>query len=69
CIFGFFNTIEYFTGFLLYWIPFYYVFKLAFLAWLMIPHFSGAHVLYLKFISPAYRSIISKQPVQQAKSD
>ncbi|KAJ1919234.1 ER membrane protein DP1/Yop1 [Mycoemilia scoparia] len=69
CLFGFFNTIEYFTNFLLYWVPFYYVFKLGFLVWLMAPQFNGARILYLRFISPAYRNFKFGKEVPQAKAD
>ncbi|KAJ2162677.1 hypothetical protein GGF46_000402 [Coemansia sp. RSA 552] len=51
-VFGLFNVAEYFTGFLLYWIPFFYLFKLAFLVWLMLPTTRGAERLYLTVIKP-----------------
>lgn len=37
-----FSVIESFSDFLLYWIPFYYAFKLAFLLWMMLPQTQGA---------------------------
>lgn len=36
-VYAFFSIIEVFVDFLLYWIPFYYAFKLAFLLWAMLP--------------------------------
>ena len=45
-IFAFFTVIETFRDFLLYWIPFYYAFKLAFLLWAMLPQTKGAKFLY-----------------------
>ncbi|KAJ2488631.1 ER membrane protein DP1/Yop1 [Coemansia sp. RSA 2050] len=51
-VFGFCNVAEYFTGLLTYWIPFYYVFKLGFLIWLMMPSTRGAEKLYLSTIKP-----------------
>ena len=42
--------IEVFTDFLLYWIPFYYAFKLAFLLWAMLPQTKGAKFLYDSFL-------------------
>jgi receptor expression-enhancing protein 5/6 len=49
-IFSFFAVIEAFADFLLYWIPFYYAFKLAFLLWSMLPQTKGAKFLYDSFL-------------------
>jgi len=49
-IFAFFSIIEVFIDFLLYWIPFYYAFKLAFLLWAMLPQTKGAKFLYDNFL-------------------
>jgi receptor expression-enhancing protein 5/6 len=49
-VFGFFSVIETFSDFLLYWIPFYYAFKLAFLLWMMLPQTMGARFLYETFL-------------------
>lgn len=38
------------TDYLLYWIPFYYAFKLAFLLWAMLPQTRGAMFLYDNFL-------------------
>jgi MFS-type transporter involved in bile tolerance (Atg22 family) len=45
-IFAFFTMAETFISFLLYWIPFYHAFKLAFLLWAMLPQTKGAKFLY-----------------------
>merc|ERR1712183_627465 len=45
-VYAFFSTIEVFTDFLLYWIPLYFAFKLAFLLWAMLPQTKGAKFLY-----------------------
>ena len=45
-IFAFFSIAETFVDYLLYWIPFYYAFKLAFLLWCMLPQTKGAKFLY-----------------------
>jgi receptor expression-enhancing protein 5/6 len=45
-IFSFFTMAETFISFLLYWIPFYHAFKLAFLLWAMLPQTKGAKFLY-----------------------
>jgi receptor expression-enhancing protein 5/6 len=49
-VFAFFSVIESFRDFLLYWIPFYYAFKLAFLLWAMLPQTKGAKFLYDSFL-------------------
>ncbi|KAJ2880333.1 ER membrane protein DP1/Yop1 [Coemansia aciculifera] len=51
-VYGLCNVVEYFTGMVTYWIPFYYVFKLGFLVWLMMPATRGAERLYVSTIKP-----------------
>jgi len=60
-VFGFLSIIEYWSNTLLYWLPFYYLFKVVFILWLALPQFGGATYLYhvairpiaLKYIIPA----------------
>lgn len=52
--------IEVFTDFLLYWIPFYYAFKLAFLLWAMLPQTKGAKFLYDSFLKDFLKQNESK---------
>jgi receptor expression-enhancing protein 5/6 len=49
-IFSFFTVIENFADMILYWIPFYYAFKMAFLLWAMLPQTKGAKFLYDEFL-------------------
>jgi len=49
-VFAFLQIVEVFVDVLLYWIPFYYAFKLAFLLWLMLPQTKGAMFLYDAFL-------------------
>ncbi|KAJ3228439.1 hypothetical protein HDU81_006161 [Chytriomyces hyalinus] len=51
-VFGFFNVIEVFTDYLLYWIPFYYAIKSVIILYLILPQFQGAKVVYVSIISP-----------------
>ncbi|TPX58366.1 hypothetical protein PhCBS80983_g03192 [Powellomyces hirtus] len=51
-VFGFTNVIEFFSDFLLHWIPFYYMFKAGLIMYLILPQFQGAQFLYIKFIRP-----------------
>ena len=49
-IFALFNFMETIVDMILYWIPFYHAFKLAFLVWAMAPQTKGAKFLYDKFL-------------------
>jgi hypothetical protein len=49
-LYTFFSLIETFQNFILYWIPFYYAFKLALLLWAMLPQTRGAKFLYDSFL-------------------
>ncbi len=55
-IYSFFSIIEVFVDFLLYWIPYYYAFKLAFLLWAMLPQTRGAKFLYDSFLKDFLKS-------------
>eukprot|EP01083_Nonionella_stella_P004904 14320_1 len=59
-VYCFFSMIEVFTDFLLYWIPFYYAFKLAFLLWAMLPQTKGAKFLYDSFLKDFLKKNESK---------
>ncbi|KAJ2090187.1 ER membrane protein DP1/Yop1 [Coemansia sp. RSA 986] len=60
-IFGMLNVVEYFTGFLLYWFPFFYVAKLGFLVWLMLPATRGAEKLYHTGVRPIMLNLRNKR--------
>jgi receptor expression-enhancing protein 5/6 len=49
-VFGLFNVIDQFAGFVLHFIPFYYVLKLAVLIWLFHPKSVGATWVYNNYI-------------------
>jgi receptor expression-enhancing protein 5/6 len=51
-VYACFSVVEVFADFLLYWIPFYYAFKLGFLLWLFMPSTQGATFLYSHFLAP-----------------
>uniref|UniRef100_A0AAV1T3D9 Receptor expression-enhancing protein n=1 Tax=Peronospora matthiolae TaxID=2874970 RepID=A0AAV1T3D9_9STRA len=55
-VYACFILVEVFADFLLYWIPFYYAFKLGFLLWLFMPSTLGASFLYLHFLAPFLKS-------------
>jgi len=53
-VFAAFCMLENFIDYILYWVPFYYAIKLAFLIWCMIPKYEGATVVYTTLIRPAF---------------
>ncbi|KAF9611485.1 hypothetical protein IFM89_032455 [Coptis chinensis] len=50
--YGSFSIAEVFTDKILYWFPFYYHMKFAFLVWLQLPSADGAKHLYMRHIRP-----------------
>ena len=67
-IFAFFSLIETFRDFLLYWIPFYYAFKLAFLLWAMLPQTKGSKFLYDSFLKDFLKKSESRIDAAMAES-
>ncbi|ORZ24305.1 TB2/DP1, HVA22 family-domain-containing protein [Absidia repens] len=51
-VIGFVQLIEYFSDILLFWFPFYYLFKTLFVLYLTLPRFRGAQVLYTRVLRP-----------------
>merc|ERR1712096_355350 len=47
-----FSLIEGFLEYVLFWVPFYYPIKLAFLSYLFLPQTQGAMQIYSKFLQP-----------------
>lgn len=66
-VYAFFSIIEVFVEILLYWIPFYYAFKMAFLLWAMLPQTKGAKYLYDSFLKDFLKKNESK--IDAALSD
>ncbi|KYK54334.1 TB2/DP1/HVA22-related protein [Drechmeria coniospora] len=50
-VFAFFTVLESFFN-IVYWFPFYYVFKFVFLLWLSLPMFRGADIVFNSFLAP-----------------
>ena len=59
-IFGLFNIVDQFAGFILHYIPFYHFLKLCFLVFLYLPGVMGACKVYDAVILPNFESIDSK---------
>ena len=51
-VYGLFALVESLTDFFLYWIPLYYLVKVAFLAWCFLPNTQGAELIYYKVVEP-----------------
>ncbi|PPQ73096.1 hypothetical protein CVT24_009432 [Panaeolus cyanescens] len=59
-VFGFFNFLESFAlRLVLYYVPWYFAFKSAFIIWLQLPAFRGAQVTYFNIIKPLLLNISS----------
>ena len=65
-VFGFFNFVETFVNFVLYWFPFYYTFKTLAIVWLMLPQTQGAKLVYHRILRPAFLSITGSTPSTRA---
>ena len=50
-VFSLFTVIESFIS-IVYWFPFYFVFKFIFLLWLALPTFRGAEIIFRSFLVP-----------------
>jgi len=59
-VYAFFSILEVFIDILLFWIPFYYAFKMAFLLWAMLPQTKGAKFLYDSFLKDFLKKNESK---------
>lgn len=51
-VFAFFNVIEFWSKAILYWVPFYFLFKLVFLLWIGTPSTGGAQIVYNHVVGP-----------------
>jgi len=51
-VFSLFAAVEGIVDRLVYWLPFYYIFKLAFILWLQLPQFRGASKLFKGAVKP-----------------
>ncbi|EGV66803.1 ER membrane protein DP1/Yop1 [Yamadazyma tenuis] len=58
-VFAFLNVIEFWSKAILYWIPFYWLFKTVFLLYIGIPAFGGAVSVYNSIIKPISDQVIS----------
>lgn len=59
-VFAFLNVVEFWSRAILYWIPFYFLFKTLFLLWAGMPPFSGSKLFYVNVIKPLTDTYIKK---------
>ena len=52
CVFGIFNTMDDFLGFVLESVPFYFYIKVGFFIWMMLPTTQGAAIIYNQAMKP-----------------
>merc|ERR1712226_1410219 len=58
-VFGFCSIVEGVAGFLMGWIPMYFVLKVSFFIWLYHPSFLGASVVYTNVLRPVVMPYIN----------
>jgi len=51
-VYSSFSVLEFFSDWLLFWLPFYFLLKLIFLVYLFVPRYKGAVVIYDNIIRP-----------------
>ncbi|ORX95863.1 hypothetical protein K493DRAFT_407457 [Basidiobolus meristosporus CBS 931.73] len=51
-VMGLFTAVEFVADIIIFWVPFYYQLKLAFILWLILPQTQGSTYLYKTFIHP-----------------
>ena len=51
-MYGLFQIVEMFLGFILFYIPYYSIVRIVFFVYLMAPQTNGAHVFYASVLAP-----------------
>jgi len=68
-VFGFFNFLESFAlRLVLYYVPWYFAFKTAFIVWLQLPVFRGAQVTYQSVLKPVLANVSNTTVVKQTEA-
>jgi receptor expression-enhancing protein 5/6 len=66
-VFAFFTVLESFIN-IVYWFPFYFVFKFVFLLWLSLPPFHGAQIIFRSFLQPTLGRYFTESPASTLRS-
>ncbi|SMN18224.1 similar to Saccharomyces cerevisiae YPR028W YOP1 Membrane protein that interacts with Yip1p to mediate membrane traffic [Maudiozyma saulgeensis] len=67
-IFGFLNVIEFWSGAIIYLIPFYWFLKVIFLVYIAIPSTGGAFMIWTKVIEPFYDQFLASRANKTANN-
>lgn len=59
-VFAFLNVVEFWSKAILFWVPFYFLFKLVFLLYIGIPATGGATIVYQHLVGPISDVILGK---------
>lgn len=68
-VFAFLNVVEFWSKALLYWVPFYFLFKTVFLLYIGVPAFGGASLIYANVIQPFSKKYITGNKAVTSKID
>ncbi|OBA19971.1 hypothetical protein METBIDRAFT_45402 [Metschnikowia bicuspidata var. bicuspidata NRRL YB-4993] len=69
-VFAFLSVIEFWSRAILYWVPFYFLFKTVFLLYIGVPSFGGASIVYESVIRPLSQAyIVKNKSVNKAVND
>lgn len=68
-VFAFLNVIEFFSVVILYWIPFYFLFKTLFLIYIAIPSTGGALSIYATVILPVSEQFFGRKSFTEKIDD
>ncbi|KAK9455125.1 TB2/DP1, HVA22 family-domain-containing protein [Dipodascopsis uninucleata] len=67
-VFAFFSVVEYWSRAILYWIPFYWFFKVIFVLYLGLPQFGGATVVYKNVVRPIAQKVTGSNAADHVTS-
>ncbi|KAK7202551.1 hypothetical protein BZA70DRAFT_285348 [Myxozyma melibiosi] len=68
-VFAFFSVIEFWSRAILYWVPFYWFFKVIFVLYLGLPQFHGAQTVYKAVVKPISAKLVSSAGVSSVASN
>ena len=69
-VFAFLNVIEFWSRAILYWVPFYYLFKTVFLLYIGIPALGGARVVYESVVRPfSQKYIVNNKSINKVVNE
>lgn len=68
-VFAFLNVVEFWSKAILYWVPFYWLFKTVFLLYIAVPSTGGAQMVFDSLVKPiADRHVLKRNTAAQVSS-